>query len=405
MEILNYLPYLKERSDYQRDNFEKFLKKVSFSYNIPSIHIAGTNGKGSTATYLARIYQEAGYKVGLFTSPYFYEMNEMIEINGEHIKDNEVTHYIDEYHKQIEKYHLSEFELETFIALSYFQDQKVDIAIIECGMGGMIDATNIFIPILSIITTISLEHTAFLGNSIYEVAYQKAGIIKEEVPVLIGELNEEAENCISDYALEMDAKVTKVAEYFNVKQVPSGVTFNYRYLENVFLPSYARYAVNDASIAIEAIYLLNDTFKVKDEIIIKGLANAKMINRMEVVKENPTIVIDGGHNPEAIKELEKAMSEKYGDKNIHILFACFKDKNISSMLPTLSLLTSDIILTTFSHPRARKEEDYFLFGEDYKFNPDYLLALNELISTYPDDVILVTGSLAFAAVVKKAIVK
>ena len=401
MDIVSYLPHLNNRDDYQKDNFEKFLKKTSFSYHVPSIHIAGTNGKGSTATYIARIYQEAGYKVGLFTSPFFYEMNEMIEINGNYIKDEEVKHYLDEYKREIEKYNISIFELETFIALSYFKDQKVDIAVIECGMGGALDATNIFTPILSIITSVSLEHTMFLGSSIYEIATHKAGIIKEEVPCLIGELEEEAENSISEYAKEMNARLIKVAPTFNIEYQDDGVIFNYRYLEKVFLPTVADYACDDASIAIEAIYILRDKYDVSDEVIIKALAKVKMINRMEVVKTNPTVVIDGAHNPEAITTLQKAMSEKYKNAPIHIVFACFKDKNISSMLPTLSLLTNDITLTTFDHPRARLEEDYFLFGEDYKFEPDYMRVINDLIATYPDDVILVTGSLAFAGIVRK----
>ena len=404
MDIVNYLPYLKKREDYQRDNFEKFLKKVSFSYNVPSIHIAGSNGKGSVATYLARIYKEAGYKVGLYTSPYFYEMNEMIEINGSYIKDEEVISYIFKYKKEIEKYNLSQFELETFIALSYFKDQEVDIAIIECGMGGAIDATNIFTPILSIITSVSLEHTLFLGSSIYEVATQKAGIIKEEVPCLIGDLDKEAEEAISNYAREMKSKVTKVGPTFNIKYLDDGITFNYRYLENVYLASVAEYACYDASIAIEAIYLLNDKYQVTDKDIKSGLAKTSMPNRMEVISKKPIIVIDGAHNPEATDKLVKAMMDKYPDKAIHIVFACFKDKNISTMLPYLSLLTSDITLTTFNHVRARNEEDYFLFGADYKFDPNYMDVINNLISSYIDDVILITGSLAFSGVVRKALI-
>jgi len=401
MDIVNYLPYLKERTDYQRDNFEKFLKKVSFSYTVPSIHIAGSNGKGSVATYLARIYKEAGYKVGLYTSPYFYSMNEMIEINGEYIKDEEVKKYINEYKKEIEKYHLSEFELETFIALSYFKDQRVDIAVIECGMGGLIDATNIFTPILSIITTVSLEHTAYLGNSIYEVATQKAGIIKSEVPALIGELNTEAETSITSYAKDMDSKVYKAGPTFNIKHLDDGISFNYRYLEDVKLNSVATYACYDASIAIEAIYILKDKYNVNDEVIKLGLSKAYMPNRMEIVKSHPLVIIDGGHNPEAIDKLVKSISDKYIDKPIHIVFACFKDKNISSILPSLSLISNDITLTTFDHVRARNEEDYFLYLEEYKFDPDYKVVINNLLSLYPEDIILITGSLAFASRVRR----
>ena len=401
MNIIDVLPYLKSRTDYQRDNFEKFLKKVSFSYNVPSVHIAGSNGKGSVATYIARIYKEAGYKVGLYTSPYFYSPNEMIEINGEYISDEDINLYIDKYKNEIEKYNISEFELETFIALSYFIDKKVDIAVIECGMGGLVDATNIFTPILSIITSVSLEHTAFLGSSIYEVATQKAGIIKTEVPCLIGELVEEAENSISTYARDIDSKVIKVGPTFDINYVDNGITFSYQHLKDIYLPSIASYSCYDASIAIEAIYILKDKYNVDDNAILKGLAGASLINRTEVISSNPIIIIDGGHNPEAINSLEKAISNKYINKDIHIVFACFKDKNISSMFPTLSLLTNDITLTTFDHPRAREEMDYFLFGEDYKFDPHYMDVINNLVSTYPDDVILITGSLAFASRVRK----
>lgn len=405
MDHKEFESYLSPRDDYQRDNFDKFLKKVGFSYDVPSIHIAGTNGKGSTATYIASIYQAAGYKVGLFTSPFFYRINEMITINGVEINDNDVDHYIRANKKQIDKYNISSFELETFIALSYFRDNKVDIAVIECGMGGAVDATNIFIPVLSIITTVSLEHTMYLGSSIYEVASHKAGIIKSEVPCLIGELDEEAENTISDYARSMNAPLTKVGPTFGITYKDEGITFNYHYYKDIYLDTKADYACYDASIALEAIKILEDKFKVTEEDIRNGLKSVHMINRMEVVSSSPLIVIDGGHNPEAIDKLEKAITNKYYDKNIHILFACFRDKNISSMLPKLSLLTSDIVLTTFDHPRARNEEDYFLFGEDYKFNPDYLTALKEMISAYPEDLFLVTGSLAFASLVRKDILE
>ena len=168
-----------QRDDYQRENFDGFLLKVGFKYNVPSIHIAGSNGKGTTANYLANIYRAHGLKVGLFTSPYLNNVNEMININGVDITDDEFVSAIKDNEKLFNKYSLSPFEIQTFIALSYFEKKQCDLAIIECGMGGEIDATNIFNPIASIITSISLEHTAFLGRSLCEIAYQKAGIIKD----------------------------------------------------------------------------------------------------------------------------------------------------------------------------------------------------------------------------------
>ena len=180
------------KDDYQRDNFNRFLKAIHFSYNVPSIHIAGTNGKTSTASFIAGAYVGQGYKVALFTSPYLYQPNEMIRINGQDISDADFLKIFEKHQKEIKKYDLSTFEIETFVALTYFAENKCDIAVIECGMGGEIDATNIITPILSIITSISLEHTEFLGYTISEITAQKSGIIKENVPILVPELPEDA---------------------------------------------------------------------------------------------------------------------------------------------------------------------------------------------------------------------
>ena len=206
--MIKSLDYLlsKNNGRYEFDGFLSFLKNVSFSYNVPSIHITGSNGKGTTASFIANIYKEAGYKVGLYISPYLSSPTEMIMINGESINDETFDEYFDKNRKAFEKFDLSEFEMETYIAFSYFKDQKCDIAVIECGMGAEYDATNIFTPILSIITSISLEHTSYLGRSISEVALQKAGIIKREVPVIIpNSLGEDALNVIREQASYYDA--------------------------------------------------------------------------------------------------------------------------------------------------------------------------------------------------------
>ena len=184
---MNVKEYLlsRKRETYQRDEFDFFLKKTRFNYDVPSIHVAGSNGKGSTSTYLSYIYASEGYKVGLFTSPYDVSPTEMMKINNKPIDSYRLEKYLLDNKKDFEKYGLSEFEIETYIAFKYFLDEKCDIAIIECGMGGEYDATNIFTPLLSIITSISLEHTSSLGRTISEIALHKAGIIKRERPVLI----------------------------------------------------------------------------------------------------------------------------------------------------------------------------------------------------------------------------
>ena len=254
-----------DRGDYQRENFDDFLKKVSFSYNVPSIHIAGSNGKGTTANYLANIYRAHGLNVGLFTSPYLDNVNEMINVNGQNITDEEFIAAIKENEKMFNKYSLSAFEIQTFIALNYFKKKGVDLAIIECGMGGEIDATNIFNPILSIITSISLEHTSFLGRSLCEIAYQKAGVIKDEIPVVTGILDDEAIKTIVEVAKERNSQVIVSVEPAKVVYDNYGYTFAYSTYTDLRINSSAAYSLKDACIALEAIIKLLGTYPVSEE--------------------------------------------------------------------------------------------------------------------------------------------
>ena len=387
--------------EYQRENFDAFLKKVDFDYKVPSIHIAGSNGKGSTANYLANIYRAQGYKVGLFTSPYLVSVNEMININGQDISDKDLLSAIENSAKLFDKFSLSPFEIQTYIALSYFNKNKCDIAIIECGMGGEIDATNIFTPIASVITSISLEHTAFLGRSLCEIAYQKAGIIKKGVPVITGMLDEEAINTIVEVSKENECQLSVSVEPAKVVYENKGFNFAYGKLEGLRINSAATYSLKDACIALEVVNKLQESFPVNEQSIKGGLANTFMPVRMEIVKESPLLIIDGSHNPEGIANLTNSLQNVVQNREIHVLFACFRDKNIERMLAYLGEYSKDIILTTFPHERARTEEDYFLYLEDHVFKEDALSALNELVTTYPEDAILVTGSLAFASYIKE----
>ena len=392
-----------DRGDYQRENFDDFLKAVHFSYSIPSIHIAGSNGKGTTANYLANIYRSHGLKVGLFTSPYLYNVNEMININGVDITDEQIISYINENQKLFDKFGLSAFEIQTFIALSFFQKEGCDLAIIECGMGGEIDATNIFNPILSIITSISLEHTAFLGRSLCEIAYQKAGVIKEEIPVVTGILDEEAINTIVEVAKEKNSQVVVAVEPAKVVYDNFGYTFAYSVYKDLRINSSATYSLKDACIALEAVIKLLERFPVSEEEIKEGLARTYMPVRMEILSQNPLIIVDGSHNPEGVQNMVKSLQNVVESRELHVLFACFKDKNVERMLAYLGEYSKDIVLTTFPHKRARTEDDYFLYLDDHSYNDDPVAALNELKEQYPEDAILIVGSLAFAAYMKTKI--
>ena len=390
------------RNDYQRDNFDSFLKKVSFKYDIPSIHVTGTNGKGSTCNYINNIYISSGKKVGLFISPCFISMLDMIRVNNEYISLNYVEKIFKEYKKYFDKYNLSSFEIITFIAFNYFIDQKVDIAVVECGMGGEVDATNIFTPILSIITSIATEHTNFLGVSISEIALHKAGIIKNEVPLLIGEIEGDALDVLVNKCKSTRSKIIKVDHYHSLTLTEEGYSFDYLPYEGLIIPSKSLSSVLDASIALEAINILKEAYPVSESDIKEGLKKSILESRFNIIKGNPTIVLDGAHNPDAIIKLRKDMETVFPNKKIHIVFASFKDKNITSMLPEIGLL-GELLLTTFDHVRAREEADYFLYLEDYKFNSDHKALIKSLKEAYPEDVILVTGSLAFANLVNKEI--
>lgn len=385
---------------YEMDGFAKFVKDTKLSLKVPCIHVAGSNGKGATVKFLRDIYLHAGYKVATFTSPWFYDYNEMIQINGSPISDDDLERIFMSEKKKITKYDLSPFEAQVYIAYTYFNEKKPDVVIIECGIGGALDATNIkgLTPILSIITTVSLEHTEFLGRSVSEIALSKGGIIKEYAPVLTGKLEESAQTTLRDLSHDLDAPYHEVEDFHFEVCDSVGWTFDYRPFKSLYIPCLAKYQISNACLAIEATKILQDEFKVSEEDIREALSEETPILHLE---KHGNVIFDGAHNPEAIKALMSDIYNWSKGKNVHVLFASFRDKNIANEFPILARDTSSITLTTFDNPRAREEIDYFLYVDDFHFEEDYKKALKDLIEQYPDDLILVTGSLAFASIVRK----
>lgn len=387
-------------STYQRGNYDKYLKDKSFSFNIPSIHITGTNGKGSTANYIYQIYLNAGYKVGLYTSPYLDDVTEMISINGKQIDFKEYLNKFLSLKNDFEKYGLSSFEMQTIIAFKMFQEANLGLVIIEVGMGGFIDATNIINPMLSIITSVSLEHTSYLGETTSEIAYNKAGIVKQNTPVLLGKMDEFAVYAIKERVKKLNSEIHIVCDYFNEKVEGNNVVFDCQSLKNIKLSTPMLYQIKNACLAIDAIKIVNNRFFVSDEQIRSGLLSKTLNCRFEEIDRN--VFVDGAHNPEAMQSLVDSLKQCV-DKPIHVIFASFRDKNFSQMLNILDTISEDITITTFNHKRAKTEEEYFLFLSTYTFNADYLGKIKELKEKYPDDLILITGSLYFAGLVKREI--
>lgn len=396
--------YFKEHNypSYERGNYDRYLKDHSFSFDVPSIHITGTNGKGSTSNYIYNIYRKAGYKVGLYTSPYLDDVTEMVSINGNNVSFETYLNKFKSLKEDFEKYNLSSFEMQTIVAFTLFKEANLDLVIIEVGMGGYIDATNIITPLLSIITSISLEHTSYLGGTTSEIAYNKAGIIKPNVPVLLGKMDEFALYAIRETAKKINAPVHIVNEYYNEQIIDGVVCFNSQNLKNVKLSVPVLYQVKNACLAIDAVKLLSEKLPVDDDTIKLGLQEAVLPCRFEYIDKN--ILVDGAHNPEAMQDLVDSLKAA-NTKPVHAIFASFRDKNFSQMLNILDTITTDITITTFDHKRAKTEDEYFLFLSTYKFEGDYLHKIKELKETYPDDLIVITGSLYFAGLVKRELSK
>lgn len=389
------------KGDYQRKNFDSFLKATKFKFNIPSVHIAGTNGKGSTTHFLEMTYINGGYKVGCFSSPYFENINELIKVNNESISDEDFIKIYRNYEKQFKKFDLSEFEIETFVAFTYFAESGCDICFIECGMGGELDATNIFTPVLSVITSIGLEHTAYLGKTVAEIAYSKSGIIKDDIPVVVGKLVDEAENALIEIANYHRTKIHRVVEPANLTVTNEGYNFSYETYSNITINNKASYMVQNACIALECINYIKDEHPVSIENIRAGFASKTLDARFTVLEKDNHIIIDGAHNPEGCFRLAETINNSYGFSKFHIVFTCFRDKNLERMLANLGEITNDIVLTTFPHERCRNEDDYFLFLGEYTYNPDPVDAVKKFRENYPDDYVLVAGSLAFASYMYK----
>ncbi len=383
-----------ESSEYSRSNYDKFLRALHpEKFNFPSIHLTGTNGKGSTALFLSHILKAANYRVGLYHSPFYKNVLEMILINDEMISASLYLKFFNQYQSYFEKYHLTAFEMQTFLAYKIFEELKLDLVIIEVGMGGLIDATNIITPLLAIITSVSLEHTSYLGYSLSEIAYNKAGIIKEYVPTLIGKLPEEALTPIYQRIKECHSKLYLVDDFHHVQYLKDGLAFDYLPYHDLQIKTRAYYQIKNACLALEAMRIIAKAFPVNLDQIRQGLALPLFKGRYEYIDEHT--LIDGAHNKEAIENLVASLTKDV-TKPIHTLFAAFLDKNVDAILPLLSSVSSSLTITTFPHRRARKEEDYFLYLGDYPFAEDCYQAYRALREQYPDDLILITGSLYFA---------
>lgn len=308
--------------------------------NFKTIHIAGTNGKGSCSHSLASILQEAGYKVGLYTSPHLVDFRERIRVNGQCISKERVVKFVEDERKFFEPLHPSFFELTTALAFKYFDEQKVDIAIIEVGLGGRLDCTNIISPILSIITNISFDHTQFLGDTLAKIAAEKAGIIKKGVPVIIGEANEETSPVFQSKANEVNSVIVFAEDNAIVTSSSPMADGGRRYylsnnstLVGELSGDYQERNMNTILCACNILKQMN--IIKNDDVIAKGLTNicknTGLLGRWQTIQNNPTVVCDTGHNVGGWNYLAPQIKRQQCNQ-LRIVFGMVDDKDINSVM-------------------------------------------------------------------------
>ncbi|MCF6138113.1 bifunctional folylpolyglutamate synthase/dihydrofolate synthase [Pseudalkalibacillus berkeleyi] len=399
---------------------EKMLEELGNpEKELTSVHIAGTNGKGSTLTYMRCVLQEAGYTVGTFTSPYIEQFNERISMNGVPIPDQELVAVANEVRPIVEKVAATEFgtptefEVVTVLSMVYFaRHQNPDIIIFETGLGGRFDSTNVIQPILTAITTIGYDHTAILGETLAEIAFEKSGIMKKNIPMVTGVEQEEALQVIEEQASVKNVELTKLDQacsIFNHMALEQGEQFTLqttRHLyESLQLKMSGEHQVKNASLAVLLIEKLieHNEFRISQNDISNGLKQASWPGRFETMSENPLIIVDGAHNKEGIESLKATLKSHYPNKNKRLIFSALKDKPIEEMLSTLYDTIDHITFTSFRFHRASSAESLYdvctFKKKDLEENFEKAIRL-EREKMDENTVLVITGSLYFISTVR-----
>ncbi len=359
------------------ENIQKFLSTLDNPQSkLKTIHIAGSNGKGSTAAFIASILMEYGYKVGLYTSPHFIRFNERIQINNVQIPDEYLANFITESEDYIDEHKLTFFEVTTAIAFKYFAENDVDFAVIETGLGGRLDATNVLDPLAVVITSISLEHTNILGDTIRKIAFEKAAIIKKHIHVFVGKLPMEAVAVVEEKCREMDSKLFKIEDYINVKGNDLELYTEEIDLDDWSMPLKGMYQKYNAALAglVVSKTLLNDDLKTISKGIRNVIKNTGLQGRFEYYSYNPDIIFDSAHNPEGIQnflsEFKKG-NDKYSRRIL--LFGVMRDKSIKEMLLNLHEYFDEIHVTQMNFERSCKVEEILKIAGEIKLDviPEY----------------------------------
>lgn len=328
------------------------------------IHVAGTNGKGSTSAMLASVLQSAGYRTGLYTSPYIRTFCERIRVDGENIHQEKLASLTEQIRPIADAMEdkPTEFELITALAFAYFAECECDIVVLEVGLGGRLDSTNVIKNTeLSIITGIDFDHTALLGNTIEEIAAEKAGIIKAGRPILFGGGEGVARDTVFLVAQEKNAPFYTVdrSSYRQKEATLNGTTFDYLHYTGLQLPLLGTYQSYNVTLVLTAIELLNrQGFAIDVEAVRKGLASVRWPARFELLSQNPIIIYDGGHNPEGVRAAVASIKAYFPNQKVNLLSGVMADKERDQMIETLKPIIAHAFAVTPNNPRALAAKDY-----------------------------------------------
>lgn len=397
------------------DNIRELLERLGNPQDqLRVVHIAGTNGKGSTLAFLAGIFRESGYRAGRYVSPASFYYEERFRINEENISKKDLCFYMEKIKNVAEEMvkdglsHPTMFEIETALSFLYFLDKKVDVVLLETGMGGRLDATNVVKkPIATVIASIGMDHMQFLGDTLEKIASEKAGIIKEGCPVISYDNTKEVNEVIKNKAKQMHAKVTFVnsAGIRVLQESLNGESFSYRssdgrWYEKIEIPLLGRHQINNAALALETLNVIKNYYCISDFQTEDGMRKTIWRGRIEILEREPMVICDGAHNPDGAKSLLSFLQNNFTNQRLIYIMGVLSDKDYEQMVQILAPAADKIYTLAPDNPRALSSRELCNCISKYHQNVEERQRLAECLSEVrqkaeKDDVIIICGTLSF----------
>lgn len=397
------------------DNIRELLERLGNPQDqLRVVHIAGTNGKGSTLAFLAGIFRESGYRAGRYVSPASFSYEERFRINEENISKKDLCFYMEKIKNVAEEMvkdglsHPTMFEIETALSFLYFLDKKVDVVLLETGMGGRLDATNVVKkPIATVIASIGMDHMQFLGDTLEKIASEKAGIIKEGCPVISYDNTKEVNEVIKNKAKQMHAKVTFVnsARIRVLQESLNGESFSYRssdgrWYEKIEIPLLGRHQINNAALALETLNVIKNYYCISDFQTEDGMRKTIWRGRIEILEREPMVICDGAHNPDGAKSLLSFLQNNFTNQRLIYIMGVLSDKDYEQMVQILAPAADKIYTVAPDNPRALSSRELCNCISKYHQNVEERQRLAECLSEVrqkaeKDDVIIICGTLSF----------